>query len=264
MPDSNQRTRKPRALSALALVVVLVAFPVGVWASHQYADVPDSNVFHGDIAAITDAGITSGCGGGNYCPDRNVTRAEMAAFMNRLGALASNKTPVANATTVDRYNANDLVRVAYSQAGSNFVDGAAASAGTLTATMTAPRSGWLVINANAYAFLVGTGEDEVQCYLQVNNVTVTGSSTYVDVNFDTPSGAGDNDDHNCSTSVGYKVCSAGDYVVDLEIVGVGAGTDIDSAALQVLFTPFNGAGSPPSLISCIAFTPETPIPHEAK
>jgi hypothetical protein len=26
-------------------------------------------------------GITSGCGGGNYCPDQPVTRGEMAVFL---------------------------------------------------------------------------------------------------------------------------------------------------------------------------------------
>jgi hypothetical protein len=45
--------------------------------------------------------VTSGCGGGKFCPDRNVTRAEMAAFLNRLGALAANRTPVVNATKLD-------------------------------------------------------------------------------------------------------------------------------------------------------------------
>jgi hypothetical protein len=29
------------------------------------------------------AGITGGCGGGKYCPDSNVTRGQMAAFLRR-------------------------------------------------------------------------------------------------------------------------------------------------------------------------------------
>jgi hypothetical protein len=33
------------------------------------------------IEALAAAGITSGCGAGNYCPDRNVTRGEMAVFL---------------------------------------------------------------------------------------------------------------------------------------------------------------------------------------
>ena len=101
----RRRTRR----IALALVLALaVAVPGLALASHQFGDVPNANPFHGDISAIANAGVTSGCGGGNYCPDRNVTRAEMAAFMNRLGALSSNKTPVVNADKVDGFQGKDL------------------------------------------------------------------------------------------------------------------------------------------------------------
>jgi peptide/nickel transport system substrate-binding protein len=33
------------------------------------------------IERLSDAGITGGCGGGNYCPDGNVTRAQMSVFL---------------------------------------------------------------------------------------------------------------------------------------------------------------------------------------
>ena len=42
-------------------------------------------------------------GGGNYCPKDYVTREQMAAFMNRLGALQAGKTPVVNADKVDGF-----------------------------------------------------------------------------------------------------------------------------------------------------------------
>ncbi|MFZ5879643.1 MAG: S-layer homology domain-containing protein [Chloroflexota bacterium] len=35
------------------------------------------------IEALADEGITDGCGGGNFCPDGNVTRAQMAVFILR-------------------------------------------------------------------------------------------------------------------------------------------------------------------------------------
>jgi hypothetical protein len=35
------------------------------------------------IKRLSELGITKGCGGTNYCPNRNVTRAEMAAFLAR-------------------------------------------------------------------------------------------------------------------------------------------------------------------------------------
>jgi hypothetical protein len=94
----------------LATAIFAIGAPIGlVLASHQFSDVPNTNPFHGDISAIADAGVTSGCGGGKFCPDRNVTRAEMAAFLNRLGALASNKTPVVNADRVDGLDSTALL-----------------------------------------------------------------------------------------------------------------------------------------------------------
>jgi hypothetical protein len=72
-------------------LVALVALGVPLaWASHQFNDVPDSNPFHGDIAAVRGAGITSGkqCEGDppgmtTFCPGENITREAMAAFVHR-------------------------------------------------------------------------------------------------------------------------------------------------------------------------------------
>jgi len=98
MPSIPRTTRVRAALIAV-IATVLLAAPVAVLASHQFSDVPNSHPFHYDIDAVADAGVTGGCGGGNYCPSSYVTRGQMAAFLNRLGALAPDKTPVANAAT---------------------------------------------------------------------------------------------------------------------------------------------------------------------
>jgi hypothetical protein len=103
-----------RAVRRLPLVAVAlaaaVAFPLGVIASHQFSDVPNTNTFHADIDAIADAGVTTGCAPGKYCPKDFVTREQMAAFLNRLGALGPGKTPVVNADLVDGLNSTQLVR----------------------------------------------------------------------------------------------------------------------------------------------------------
>jgi hypothetical protein len=103
--------RISRRVAILAATAVLaISVPIGiVLASHNFGDVPNSNPFHGDISAIAAAGVTTGCGGGNYCPKDVVTREQMAAFMNRLGALASNKTPVVNADKVDGLDSSALL-----------------------------------------------------------------------------------------------------------------------------------------------------------
>jgi uncharacterized repeat protein (TIGR03803 family) len=47
----------------------------------DFLDVPQSYLFHDYIEKIFRAGITAGCGGGSYCPDEAVTRAQMAVFL---------------------------------------------------------------------------------------------------------------------------------------------------------------------------------------
>ncbi len=52
-------------------------------AMQRFADVPPSNPFYAFIEEMAVRGITSGCGGGNYCPMSPVRREEMAAFIIR-------------------------------------------------------------------------------------------------------------------------------------------------------------------------------------
>jgi hypothetical protein len=219
--------------AAVVLVLALVAFPLGVLASHQYSDVPDSNPFHGDITAITNAGVTSGCGGGKYCPDRNVTRAEMAAFMNRLGALAANKTPVVNADKLDGYQANGLVRAAYAGVSDSARVG---SNGTvLTAYITAPSAGYLLISASSDVYNTGSG-DSPECYLKVDGDSLLDSFREMGLT----GAATATNEENCETDGSMIVC-AGDHTVYLEGT-MNAGTTFDEAHMNVLFVPFGPSG----------------------
>jgi hypothetical protein len=47
----------------------------------SFNDVPTSDPAFQFVQALVAAGITSGCGGGNYCPDNPVTRRQMAVFL---------------------------------------------------------------------------------------------------------------------------------------------------------------------------------------
>jgi hypothetical protein len=48
----------------------------------------DGTMFEGNINALAEAEITMGCGDGTvYCPDSDVTRGEMAAFLRRAGEI---------------------------------------------------------------------------------------------------------------------------------------------------------------------------------
>jgi serine protease AprX len=56
-------------------------FPVVQGAA--YNDVSGSHPFYEFIGKLSARGITLGCGSGNYCPDSNVTREQMAIFIER-------------------------------------------------------------------------------------------------------------------------------------------------------------------------------------
>ncbi len=98
-----------RAIVAALLVVALVV-PATVIASHSFTDVPNSHTFHQDISDVLERGLTSGCGATTYCPDDNVTRGQMAAFLNRIfrteGTVAAYATVEANGTLREGYARN--------------------------------------------------------------------------------------------------------------------------------------------------------------
>jgi hypothetical protein len=105
------RNRRSKTLLGAMLVVGLLV-PTAAFAAHTFNDVPNDNVFHEDIAAIAEAGVTIGCNPPEntlYCPDDEVTRGQMAAFMNRLGALGDGQTPVVNAAELDGFGPEQFV-----------------------------------------------------------------------------------------------------------------------------------------------------------
>ena len=47
----------------------------------DFLDVPPAHPFRNFVNTLARNGVTGGCGGGNYCPDAPVTRAQMAVFL---------------------------------------------------------------------------------------------------------------------------------------------------------------------------------------
>ena len=84
-PHAGARRRRGIVTVLLAGALLL---PGIVLAADSFADVPSTNPFHADIERDYAARITAGCGDGNYCPTANVTRQQMAAFLNRVGSRA--------------------------------------------------------------------------------------------------------------------------------------------------------------------------------
>ena len=70
----------------VGLTAVMLAIPGITIAGHRVNDVPSSHTFHDDISWLADEGITRGCNppaNDEYCPDEDVTRGQMAAFIRR-------------------------------------------------------------------------------------------------------------------------------------------------------------------------------------
>lgn len=115
--------RRSARLVAAALLVVALAVPIVAVANDAFSDVPNSHTFHADIGDIKDRGISpAGCGGGNYCPEGNVTRGQMAGFLNRIfrseGTVMGYASVEANGTLAEGYARNlGTVSVAHSLIG---------------------------------------------------------------------------------------------------------------------------------------------------
>jgi hypothetical protein len=70
--------------------------------SGVFADVPCSSPFAPWVEALAAAGVTGGCGGGNYCPSATVSREQMAVFLlSTLHGLGWAPLPCTTATFSD-------------------------------------------------------------------------------------------------------------------------------------------------------------------
>ncbi len=67
----------------------------------RFLDVPPSHLFARPIERLRRTGVTTGCGGGNYCPEDSVTRAQMAVFILRGKHGSSYHPPPATGTVFD-------------------------------------------------------------------------------------------------------------------------------------------------------------------
>ena len=95
------------ALTPGALYDVVVADPStlsatlpAAWFS-DFTDVPAGSLFHDDVEKIFRAGITAGCGGGNYCPSSAVTRQQMAVFLLKAEHGSSYAPPLCSGVFAD-------------------------------------------------------------------------------------------------------------------------------------------------------------------
>ena len=115
-----------RVFVSVAVTFLLNSF----WASDAHAqrfgDVP-SNYWAVDfIETLADAGVTAGCGNGNYCPDASVSRAQMAVFIERGMNGSAFSPPAATGTVFNDVGAGDFAAAWIEQL---FADGITAGCG---------------------------------------------------------------------------------------------------------------------------------------
>ncbi|MET0567245.1 MAG: S-layer homology domain-containing protein [Acidimicrobiia bacterium] len=228
------------------LVVGALLVPAAVYASHQFTDVPNSHTFHNAIGWLKDHNITVGCNppaNTQYCPDDNVTRGQMAAFMKRLA-----ENNVVDAATLDGRDSAEYLAVTTAQS-FDFFDGtgniALPAAGTpiVETAINAAVSGHLLVSGQASVgnsanlgsfFTVWLELDDGACGITsvTPNNSAPGGTTYA-----SPSFAGD----DFSTAVSSVVpVAAGPHTVTL----CGANTSGSGASFNAtVVAQFLGEGS---------------------
>jgi hypothetical protein len=77
----NRDASSTQKIYRIIVYYKLVVSPAPATAS--FTDVPTGHSFFQYIEALYDAGITSGCGAGKYCPDDPLTRGQMAVYLSR-------------------------------------------------------------------------------------------------------------------------------------------------------------------------------------
>jgi hypothetical protein len=226
--------RQIKLLMAIAVLAVMT-IPIAAMASAGFDDVADDNIFTADIQWLADAGVTKGCNppaNTKYCPEANVTRQQIAAFMHRLGT-----NQVVDAGALQGHTAAQLAPRAVSNHESN--KGVQVALGTVVqTTITAPAPGMLIAHGNVA--LANTHEyDRGACWLEADNHGIDlGSSAYT---MNPPA----HDLEDCAVS-GAAIVPAGTHEVSLWLDCIESCTTTAwGGDIWVMWVPFDGQGETP-------------------
>ena len=104
-------SRAPRRLALLLATVLLLAIPAMALAGH-FTDVPAGHTHEEGIDYLEDTGITLGCTPTQFCPNDNLTRAQMGTFLYRSSGHDPATDPSVNAASLadvhQETNASDV------------------------------------------------------------------------------------------------------------------------------------------------------------
>ena len=108
------RNRKTVITLLTAAAVGVGVFAAGVASgqrSQTFTDVPTDAYYHDAAYWAADADITTGCSDDKFCPDDNLTRAQMITFLYRYDTYAANHGHTPDHTHPEREVESDPIRV---------------------------------------------------------------------------------------------------------------------------------------------------------
>jgi hypothetical protein len=96
--------------------------PFSYPASPYFSDVPPSSIYFPFVQKMAQLGITGGCSLGMYCPGDNLTRGQMAVFVDTglLDQLTVPNTPLITHAAPDSGNPGDVLTVTVTATGTTF------------------------------------------------------------------------------------------------------------------------------------------------
>jgi hypothetical protein len=177
-----------------------------------FADVTCSTFYDAWIEQFAADGITAGCGNGDYCPNENVTRAQMAVFIEAAMRGTGNWTPGDLGTGSTGLGANSLP---YSGAGQDNtgLGGQSLHSNTTGVDNTGVGYDSLVLNTTGQTN-TAIGEESLWQNTQGSYNTALGSSSLYS-----------NTTGTYNTAIGYAANVASDNLTDATAIGYGALAD---------------------------------------
>jgi hypothetical protein len=216
---------------AVLLVTAVVVPGVAGAAGGSFID-DETSIFEGDIEWLADAGVTRGCNpptNDRFCPNDEVTRGQMAAFMRRFAQfLGAEDGTVSEADRVGGFAANELVRVDGCWE-DNPMDGTDYQCDF---ELRAPVEGMAALTGFV-DLSSGSPGDIVICRFRVDGSVVESSAAAVVAS---PASA------NC-TSAAVVPLTAGRHTIGFEVYAVGIQTSLASVAAHGVYSAHNGGGN---------------------
>lgn len=210
-------------IAAAAGALLVIAVPTA-WASHRFADVPDSEPFHAQIDAIAMAGITTGCGPGAYCPEDAVTRKAMAAFMHRgFGRVAFKFLPAASVPASSATPAGWTLSITPG----------------LPAGALAGAAGFVKVDGVVSVCNNTTTARGVRAGITVDGALITSDNTYLDLDVDSSPG----ECGNLSLLGVARVTAAGARTAAVVISGGDGASVLADGHLALTYFPFGSTGT---------------------